>query len=177
MISLEKVAFLSKKGFSLLELMIVVAIIGILAAIAGPAYLKYIRSSKVSEAVVGIRKIYDGEVAYYDIDYIDISGNRASAQFVSAPPSHGTVPAGEKVLGTFTHPGWIVLRVGMDSPTNYMYAATASGTRLTSSFTAFAMGDLDADDSTSLFLRTGSIDPVTGDVRGGAGIFKSNELE
>jgi type IV pilus assembly protein PilA len=57
-------ALRSSKGFTLIELMIVVAIIGILAAIAIPNFLQYQLKSKQSEAKVNLGAIKTSEIAF-----------------------------------------------------------------------------------------------------------------
>ena len=61
----SRVARRAAQGFTLIELMIVVAIIGILAAIAIPAYQDYTIRSKVSEGVVGASPAKTAVSEYY----------------------------------------------------------------------------------------------------------------
>lgn len=55
----------SQGGFSLVELMVVVAIIGVLAAIAVPAVNKYIAKARQSEAKTNLSALYTSEKAFY----------------------------------------------------------------------------------------------------------------
>jgi type IV pilus assembly protein PilA len=61
----RRIMLKGKKGFTLIELMIVVAIIGILAAIAIPNFLKFQAKSKQSEAKSNLGAIYTGQVSYF----------------------------------------------------------------------------------------------------------------
>jgi type IV pilus assembly protein PilA len=54
--------FKNPSGFTLVELMVVVAIIGILSAIAVPNFKKYQAKSKQSEAKIQLAAIYNSEV-------------------------------------------------------------------------------------------------------------------
>lgn len=55
----------SPLGFTLVELMVVVTIIGILASVAIPSYVRYVRKSKTVEATTSLRMIADGAKLYF----------------------------------------------------------------------------------------------------------------
>ena len=55
----------NKKGFTLIELMIVVAIVGILAAIAIPAYLDYTVKTKITEVTTAMDAMAQASTEYH----------------------------------------------------------------------------------------------------------------
>ena len=65
---LQKLRKRNEKGFTLIELMIVIAIIGILAAIAIPNFISYRKRSYDTSANADAKNVYTAAMAYY-VDY------------------------------------------------------------------------------------------------------------
>ena len=79
---LQKLRGNNSKGFTLIELMIVVAIIGILAAIAIPNFLKYQCKAKQSEAKANLGAMRVGQEAYY-AEYDTYTTNKVAIGFAT----------------------------------------------------------------------------------------------
>jgi type IV pilus assembly protein PilA len=154
-----------KSGFTLIELMIVVAILGILAAIAIPAFVTYIRRSKSAEAVTNVDNLFKLAATYYTPTEKATQGMTGTQYVNCVVPSggDGRAPGKDKVqmappaanstlgangLGFFLEYGYY----------HYDVALQGGTTPCTNTVTTFiyylnAFGDLDGDGIQSTFQQ------------------------
>ncbi len=175
-------------AFTLIELMVTVAIIGILASAAIPAFMHYVRKAKTSEAILGIHKMYAASRAYL-LDELAARNDVAPLprQF---PDSVDLTPLdsccgnpGDKCPidpDAWQTPSWQALKFGMEDPHYYRYAYESTGSAspgLNSQFTARAVGDLDCDEIYSTFEMVGVWAETDHDVHGSGSIYFENQME
>ena len=173
----------NQKGFTLIELMIVVAIIGILAAVAIPAFMRYMNKAKSTEAEQFIKKIQDGAIQYY---------HRPTQPTLTPVPKQfpNGSPVGPSPVATCCAPpqdkcapdpahfsadvNWQAMNFSIDDPHYYVYTFE----HVTDEFTGFiarAEGDLDCDNDIATFeLETGVVGGV---LQNSASIRSTNPAE
>ncbi len=127
---------LKMAGFSLVELMVTVAIVGILTAIAMPAYQSYILKSHRSAAVNGLLDAASREARYYTIN------NSYTTSMTALGYTADPMPVGTSTSTYFNISVSSVTAASTTAPANFVLQAVPQGTQVNDSCGTFGYSDL-----------------------------------
>lgn len=159
------------RAFTLVELMIVVAIVGVLAALAIYGVRKYVLNAKTAEARNALGQMAKDAITAYTRERInpdllslgDTTGvvNVMCESAVAIPASLDSIK-GQKYQSSpkeWVGSGWECLRFSMVDPQYYQYNYVALGNRTDEgdAFTAVAVGNLDGDEAMARFEMRGQL--------------------
>jgi type IV pilus assembly protein PilA len=149
-------------GFTLVELMIVVAIIGVLASLAIYGVARYLKHAKTAEATRSLGAIESGARQQYsrETPWGDPNSQMWVHTFCPTDGPTPTVPPMASkapfVPGQWDTPGWACLKFVMTGPTFYSYEYTSNSQLGTAAqYVASAYGDLDGNGTNSTFRVSG----------------------